>query len=55
MLLTNDEKRAEANGKYIPSQAQVSKSDGVGIQNENVSRMHLFASYMPLLYFGKIS
>lgn len=35
MQPTNDEQRAETNAKFIASQAQVSKSDGVGIQNEN--------------------
>lgn len=35
MLPTNDEKRAEAKGKYIASQAQVSKSEGVSIHNEH--------------------
>lgn len=56
MQPTNDEQRAETNAKFIASQAQVSKSDGVGIQNENVSRMHLFASNMPhFWYFGKVN
>lgn len=39
MQPTNDEKKAETNQKYTASQAQVSKSDVVGIHNENVSRM----------------
>lgn len=46
MQPTNDEKRAETNQKYTASQAQVSKSDVVGIHNENVSRMQFFAYNM---------
>lgn len=48
MLPTNDEKRAEANEKYIASQAQVSKSDGVGIQNENDCSKSQALSFMEI-------
>lgn len=41
-----NEKKAETNQKYTASQAQVSKSNVVGIHNENVSRMQFFASNM---------